>query len=77
MQELHEATRERERPHAQMRTATAQLLQEPADAHLGDAVATAMIKELASRVCYAAALKGVGWPVPDHLLIEAPEEHRP
>ncbi|GAA5037884.1 hypothetical protein [Actinopolymorpha pittospori] len=71
MQDLHEAIRERERAHAQLRQTTAQLLQQPAENDLRAAVATAMIRELVSRVRYAAALKALGWPVPDHLLIDS------
>ena len=77
MQELHEAIRERERAQAQVRKATAQVLQDPADAELRAAVATGMVRELVSRVRYAAALKALGWPVPDHLLMDVPEEHHP
>jgi hypothetical protein len=49
MQELHEAIRERERALAQVRKATAQVLQDPADAELRAAVATGMVRKLVSR----------------------------
>lgn len=77
MQEVHEAIRERERAHAHLRQATAQLLQDPTDNGLRAAVSAAMVRELVSRVRYAAALKALGWPVPDHLLIDMPREHHP
>ncbi|GAA4997533.1 hypothetical protein [Actinopolymorpha pittospori] len=77
IQELHEAIRERERAHAQLRQATAQLLQDPTANSLRAAVAAAMVRELVSRVRYAAALKPLGWPVPDHLLLDMPPEHHP
>ncbi|WP_020578273.1 hypothetical protein [Actinopolymorpha alba] len=74
---LRVAVQERERADAAVRMAIARLLAQPGSVTLQTEVAVALIREQASGIRYAAALKAVGWLVPEGLLDDVPHDQHP
>ena len=74
---LLEAMSERERADADVRKAAVDLVQWAGEPDLQEAATVALVRGQVSRIHYAEELKALGWPIPEHLLDDVPEDRRP